>query len=70
MEKKLKVDGMTCMHCVKRVQKIIEKHDGVSDVKVNLENKEASFSVDSETVDVSKIVAAIVDFGYPTSTKA
>jgi copper chaperone CopZ len=32
MQKKLSVDGMTCEHCVKRVQKIIEKFQGVSDV--------------------------------------
>ncbi len=39
MEKKLQVEGMTCQNCVKRVKKIIEKNDGISNVSVILENK-------------------------------
>jgi copper ion binding protein len=69
MKKKLSVDGMTCQHCVKRVVKIIEKHQGVSEIEVSLENKEASFTVASEDQDVEPIVAAINDFGYKTSEK-
>ena len=49
MEKKLKVDGMTCQKCVARVDKIIGKHEGTSDICVSLEYKEAVFSCD-ETV--------------------
>jgi copper chaperone CopZ len=54
--------------CVKRVVKIIEKHQGVSDIEVSLENKEASFNV-TENQDVMPIIAAINDFGYKTSEK-
>jgi copper chaperone CopZ len=68
MQKKLNVDGMTCQMCVKRVVKIIEKHQGVSDIEVSLENKEASFNV-TENQDVMPIIAAINDFGYKTSEK-
>jgi len=68
MQKKLNVDGMTCAMCVKRVVKIIEKHQGVSDIAVSLENKEASFNV-AEGQDVTPIIAAISDFGYKTSEK-
>ena len=69
MQKKLNVDGMTCQMCVKRVVKIIEKHQGVSDIEVSLENKEASFNV-ADGQDIAPIVAAINDFGYKTSEKA
>ncbi len=69
MKKKLNVDGMTCPQCVKRVVKIIGKHQGVSDIAVSLENKEASFTVASADQDVAPIVAAINDFGYKTSEK-
>ena len=68
MQKKLNVDGMTCQMCVKRVVKIIEKHQGVSDIEVSLENKEASFNV-AEGQDVTPIIAAINDFGYKTAEK-
>ena len=69
MQKKLSVEGMTCEHCVKRVQKIIEKFQGVSDVQVILEQKEASFSCDPAQADVAGIVKAINDFGYSAAEK-
>ncbi len=66
MEKKLRVDGMTCQNCVKRVNKIIEKNEGTSNVNVNMENKEAVFTCDPST-DISLIVKAINDFGFSAS---
>ena len=70
MEKKLSVEGMTCQHCVRRVQKIIEKHDGVSQVNVSLEGTEATFACDSPDTDVAGIVQAINDFGFTATVKA
>jgi copper ion binding protein len=69
MQKKLSVEGMTCEHCVKRVQKIIEKFQGVSDIQVILEQKEATFSCDPAQADVAGIVKAINDFGYSAAEK-
>lgn len=48
----VKINGMKCQHCVKSVTEALEKLDGVSNVKVNLEAGEASFDgeVDSETI--------------------
>lgn len=68
MEKKLRINGMTCQHCVNRVKKIIEKYAGVSDVQVSLENKEATFLCNPDT-DVAGIVKAINDFGYTAAEK-
>jgi copper chaperone CopZ len=68
MEKKLRIDGMTCQHCVNRVKKIIEKYSGVSDVRVSLENKEATFLCNPDT-DIAGIVKAITDFGYTAAEK-
>lgn len=68
MEKKLRIDGMTCQHCVNRVKKIIEKYAGVSDVRVSLENKEATFICNPNT-DIAGIVQAITDFGYTAGEK-
>ena len=56
MEKKLRVEGMTCQHCVKRVTKIIEKTPGVSGVQVSLENKEAVFNCDETGTNVAEIL--------------
>jgi copper ion binding protein len=68
MKKILSVEGMTCQHCVKRVQKIIEKNSTVSEVNVNLERKEATFSCD-ESADIAGIVNAINDFGFTAAEK-
>ena len=64
MEKKLNVEGMTCQHCVKRVEKIIGKTEGVSNVQVSLDNKEAVFVCDSSSKNIDAIVQAINDFGF------
>jgi copper ion binding protein len=67
MENKLRVEGMSCEHCVKRVKNIIEKFDGVSSVDVILDTKEAVFSCDALVTDVAEIIRAINDSGYKTS---
>ncbi len=61
MKKTLKVSGMSCMHCVARVEKAIAAVDGVTDVKVSLENGEAT--VDGN-FDVAAAVKAVADAGY------
>ncbi len=70
MEKKLRVEGMTCQHCVKRVTKIIEKTPGVSGVQVSLENKEAVFSCDETGTNINEILQAINDFGFTAAQKS
>jgi Cu+-exporting ATPase len=63
VEKKLKVEGMSCQKCVARVNKIIGKHEGTADICVSLEDKEAVFTCEKET-DIQAIVNAINDFGF------
>jgi copper ion binding protein len=70
MEKKLSVEGMTCQHCVKRVSKIIGKAEGVSDIQVSLENKEAVFVCNPDSTNVDAIVQAINDFGFTATEKS
>lgn len=41
--KTIKVNGMSCQHCVKAVTKALEEIDGVGDVKVDLSLGEVSF---------------------------
>jgi len=63
VEKKLRVEGMTCQKCVARVDKIIGKHEGTSDICVSLEDKEAVFTCEDET-DIQAIINTINDFGF------
>lgn len=69
MKKILKIKGMTCGSCVKRVNKIIGGFKGVSDITVDLQRMEAAFECNPEATDITKVVQAINDFGYAASEK-
>jgi len=59
---KLKVEGMTCNHCVMAVKKALAKVDGVEEVvEVSLERGEARVRGQA---DPSQLVAAIEEEGY------
>ncbi|KKG12634.1 COP associated protein [Methanosarcina sp. 2.H.T.1A.6] len=60
----IKVEGMSCGHCVMRVKKAIEGMQGVKKVDVSLENKQAVVEFDEGTTSVEKIKAAIKETGY------
>lgn len=60
----IKVEGMSCGHCVMRVKKAIEDVQGVKKVDVSLENKQAVVEFDEEKTDVEKIKAAVRESGY------
>lgn len=69
MKKTLEIKGMTCEHCVKRVNKIISGFDGVSDVSVDLQKMEATFECNPNNTDTGSIAKAINDFGYTALEK-
>ena len=65
MEKKvLKVEGMSCEHCVKAVTEALSALAGLTGVTVDLKEGTASFSYDSSSVPLAAIKAAIADEGY------
>ncbi len=57
------IEGMTCASCVTRVEKIISKFDGVSNVNVNLANESVTFQ-SNEDIDISSIANAVEEYGY------
>ena len=46
MRKVLKVEGMTCQHCVQTVSETVGKMAGVQKVDVNLDQKEVTIEFD------------------------
>ncbi|WP_255350347.1 heavy-metal-associated domain-containing protein [Methanosarcina sp. 2.H.A.1B.4] len=60
----IKVEGMSCGHCVMRVKKAIEGLEGVTKVDVSLENKQAVVEFDEGKIDVEKIKAVVKETGY------
>ncbi|TXK78368.1 copper ion binding protein [Paenibacillus sp. N3.4] len=58
----LKVEGMSCNHCVNSVEKAM-KEIGASG-KVNLASKEVEVQFDEKKLDVGAIKEAIEEQGY------
>lgn len=63
MVKKILVEGMSCMHCVKHVTDALNEINGVSNVNVSLDTKTAAIEADDNVKDEA-IKAAIEDAGY------
>ena len=47
MEKIVKIEGMTCMHCVSFATEALQSVEGVKSVQVSLEDNQATVEVDS-----------------------
>lgn len=64
MKQIIKVDGMMCMHCVKRVQDVIYSLSrDVQNVEINLETKEVTIETKKE-LNEGKLKSAIHKAGY------
>ena len=59
----LNIEGMMCQHCVAHVKKALEGVEGITDVNVSLENKNAVFTL-AEGTELSAAVKAVTDEGY------
>jgi len=63
MKKTVSISGMTCGHCVKRVENALGELSGITSVVVNLAEKNAVIEVDENTSD-ALIRETIDDIGY------
>jgi copper ion binding protein len=63
MKTELKVEGMSCQHCVNAVQEALEGIPGVQKAKVNLKKASAVVKHD-ETVVADALVGAIKEAGF------
>jgi copper chaperone len=65
MEKaELRVEGMRCGHCKMAVEKALGGVEGISGVKVELENKKVLFDYDPSKVNLDNVKEIIEDEGY------
>lgn len=61
--KTIKIEGMTCQHCVMAVTKALGGIEGVANVKVDLGKGEATFD-ETGPVDMKAIKERIQEAGY------
>lgn len=64
MNETLKVQGMSCAHCVNAVETSVGELQGVSDVKVDLGKGEVEVKYDDSKTSLQEIQEAIEDQGY------
>lgn len=57
------VDGMSCNNCAKHVKNALEEVEGIKEVSVNLDDKNADVSYEGN-IDVESIEKAITEAGY------
>jgi periplasmic mercuric ion binding protein len=66
---KLSVSGMTCAACPITVKKALTKVEGVSQVDVSFDQREAVVTFDDVKTTVQKLTEATTNAGYPSSVK-
>ncbi|MEW6750369.1 MAG: heavy metal translocating P-type ATPase [Candidatus Latescibacterota bacterium] len=60
----LRIGGMTCAACARRIERRVGGLDGVADVAVNLGTEEAQVRYDPARVSLGRIKQAVVEAGY------
>lgn len=64
MQVSLKVEGMSCQHCVRSIQQQLGKMNGVQSVMVNLDSKTVVVEYDQNQTQLQAIKEVIDDLGY------
>ncbi|XP_078051039.1 copper-transporting ATPase 1 isoform X1 [Augochlora pura] len=65
----IRVDGMTCMSCVKTITSVLSEKPGISEVNVSLENKEARVFYNGIDITAAKIAESIEEMGFNAFVK-
>lgn len=65
----LSVPGMTCAACPITVKKALTKVEGVSQVEVSFDKREAVVTFDDVKTSAQKLTEATTNAGYPSSVK-
>jgi copper chaperone len=60
----MKINGMTCMGCVKSVKNVLEKISGVNSADVSLENEQVTIQYDASKINTDQFKEAIVGAGF------
>ncbi|WP_203333504.1 copper chaperone CopZ [Planococcus beigongshangi] len=64
MNETLKVEGMSCAHCVNAVESSVGELQGVSSVKVDLASGQVEVNYDDSKTSLGQIQETIEEQGY------
>ncbi|HET7684974.1 MAG TPA: heavy metal translocating P-type ATPase, partial [Candidatus Limnocylindria bacterium] len=60
----LPIEGMTCASCVNRIERFVNRVDGVAEASVNLATEQARIAFDPAVTSVATLKGAVRDAGY------
>jgi Cu+-exporting ATPase len=60
----IKIGGMTCVNCVRAIEKVVNKMDGVGEVNVNLSAEKANIKYNPKITTIADMRNAIENAGY------
>ena len=60
----IKVEGMTCQHCVQTITEALNDITGLNTVNVDLVNKEVSVKFNENETKLKKIFDKIIEVGF------
>ncbi|MBV1873524.1 MAG: heavy-metal-associated domain-containing protein [Gammaproteobacteria bacterium] len=63
IEKTLKIAGMSCPKCVKRVSKILAEDGTVENIQVDLDGGSATFNCQNDT-DIPALIVALKEYDF------
>lgn len=66
MKKQFVINGMSCNHCVAKVEQAINQLDGIAKVKINLKKNNGTVKFDETQVSADQIAVAVTEAGYET----
>lgn len=65
----LKIQGMTCINCVKKVENSLGSLEGVTEVTVNQKKGSAQITYDDSAIAETDLIRAVVDVGFRAEVK-
>lgn len=68
-KKEIAITGMTCAACANRIEKGLQKMDGVAAANVNFATEKAAVTFDSGQVNLQDVEEKIRKLGYDTATE-
>ena len=68
-ETNLQISGMTCAACSNRIEKSLNKLDGVETATVNLALEKSAIKYDPAQINIEDIEKKIKDLGYDVVTE-
>ncbi len=62
------VIGMSCASCVKKVETVLNKTEGVIDANVNFASEKLTIEYDNEIINMDKLADTVKSIGYELIT--